>query len=151
MDAELTEILHARGQRVTPQRLLIHRALRQLDRHASADEILDEVSKSLPNASLPTIYATLDLFEELGIVHRIAAGEGAVLYDSRAEPHHHRVCSRCGKVEDLDVPLDAARAIKAARRGGFEPDHAELVVHGLCGDCSNQRSKRPVKTLGFSE
>ena len=122
---------------MTPQRLLIHRAIRQLDRHATADEVLDEVSKALPNASLPTVYATLDLFEELGIVRRVAAGEGAVLYDPRPEAHHHLVCTSCGAVEDLEAPLDTETALRAARRGGFRPEHAELVVHGLCARCAS--------------
>jgi Fe2+ or Zn2+ uptake regulation protein len=136
IDSELTTALRARGQRVTPQRLLIHRAIKQLDRHATADEVLTEVSKTLPNASLPTVYATLELFEELGIVRRVAAGEGAALYDPRSEPHHHLVCTLCGKVEDLDAPMDAAGAIRAAGRRGFRPQHAELVVRGLCADCA---------------
>ena len=93
IDTELHEALRSRGMRITPQRVLIHRAIRELDRHASADEILDEVSKALPNASLPTVYATLELFEELGIVRRVAAGERAVLYDPRPDLHHHLVCS----------------------------------------------------------
>ena len=136
VDSTLKQALRDRGQRVTPQRLLIHRAIKRLDRHATADEVLAAVSRSLPNASLPTIYATLDLFEELGIVRRVAAGEGAVLYDPRAEAHHHLVCTSCGKVEDLDAPLDTDRAFRAARRGGFRPAQAELVVHGLCSDCA---------------
>jgi Fe2+ or Zn2+ uptake regulation protein len=136
MDSELKQALRDRGQRVTPQRLLIHRAIRRLDRHATADEVLDEVSETLPNASLPTVYATLDLFEELGIVRRVAAGEGAVLYDPRAETHHHLVCRRCRRVQDLEAPLDTAPAIRSARRGGFQPQQAELVVRGLCADCA---------------
>ena len=136
MDSELKQALRERGQRVTPQRLLIHRAIKRLDRHATADEILNEVSDTLPNASLPTVYATLDLFEDLGIVRRVAAGEGAALYDPRPDAHHHLVCTSCGRVEDLDAPLDTERAVRAARRGGFEPRRAELVVHGLCADCA---------------
>jgi Fe2+ or Zn2+ uptake regulation protein len=135
-DTELEQALRERGQRVTPQRVLIHRAIKRLDRHATADEVLDEVSKSLPNASLPTVYATLDLFEDLGIVRRVAAGESAVLYDPRPDGHHHLVCTSCGKVEDLDAPLDTDRAVRAARRSGFHPEQAELVVHGLCADCA---------------
>src|SRR4051812_34865364 len=98
-DDRLRNDLHARGQRVTPQRLLIHRALLELDRHVTAEEVLESVSPSLPNASLPTVYATLDLFEKLGIVRRVNARRGATLYDPRREPHHHLLCERCGKVE----------------------------------------------------
>ena len=65
-------------------------------------------------------------------MRRVAAGEGAVLYDPRPEAHHHLVCTSCGRVEDLEAPLDTDAALRAARRGGFHPEHAELVVHGLC-------------------
>jgi Fe2+ or Zn2+ uptake regulation protein len=134
-DDRLREALHARNQRVTPQRLLIHRALLELDRHATADEVLSRVSRDLPNASLPTVYATLQLLEELSVVRRISARGGATLYDPCQEPHHHTVCRRCGTVEDLDVEVDAAPALRRARRRGFEPADAELVVTGLCAGC----------------
>jgi len=70
-DEQLTAVLHERGQRVTPQRLVINRALRELDRHVTADEVLAAVARRLPNVSLPTVYSTLELFEELGLVHRV--------------------------------------------------------------------------------
>jgi Fe2+ or Zn2+ uptake regulation protein len=136
-DQSLQEALHARGHRVTPQRVLIHRALRELGRHATADEIRSRVAERLPNASLPTIYAALELFEELGLVRRISAGPGAGLFDPRAEEHHHLVCTRCGAVEDLDTDVDAAAALRAARRRGFRPRGAELVVSGLCARCGS--------------
>ena len=122
--------------RVTPQRVLIHRAVRELDRHVTADEVLAAVSERLPNASLPTVYSTLELLEELGMVRRLAARSGAALYDPRIDEHQHLVCRSCGRVEDLDVPVDSVRALRAARRRGFQPSNAELVVSGLCGDCA---------------
>ena len=121
--------------RVTPQRLLMHRTLRELDRHVTAEELLGEVSKRLPNASLPTVYATLDLFEALGLVKRVRTGGGAALYDPRTVPHNHVQCRRCGKVEDLDSTVDVQKVLRAAKRQGFRPDGAELVVSGLCADC----------------
>src|SRR4051794_38019017 len=121
----LAASLRERGLRVTPQRLLIHGALRELDRHVTAEEVLVKVSERLPNASLPTVYSTLELFERLGMVRRVPAGGGATLYDPRPEPHQHLACRRCGRVEDLDVDADADRALRAARRRGFHPDGAE--------------------------
>ncbi len=135
LDTELAEALRARGQRVTSQRIVINRVLREADRHLTAEEILDAVSPQLPNVSLPTVYATLDLFGDLGIVRRISAGDGPVLYDPRGEPHHHLVCRKCGRVEDLEQKLDLGPALRAAERSGFSPDDAELVVSGLCSDC----------------
>jgi Fe2+ or Zn2+ uptake regulation protein len=136
IDTELRERLRERGMRVTPQRVLIHRALRRLDRHVTADELLDELGQSLPNASLPTVYATLELFEELGLVRRVPAAGSPTLYDPRIDEHQHLRCRRCGAVADLDVQVDAAAALRAARRRGFRPDGAELVVSGLCRECS---------------
>jgi Fe2+ or Zn2+ uptake regulation protein len=139
-DSQLESTLRERGRRVTPQRVLIHRTLRELDRHVTADEVLAEVSKRLPNASLPTVYSALELFEELGMVRRVARS-GATLYDPRTDEHQHVVCRKCGRVEDLDVKVQTAGALRAARRRGFEPDNAELVVNGLCGACSGSRKE----------
>src|SRR5919206_4509420 len=102
-DSELATTLRARGQRATPQRLILHRALRELDRHATAEELLRAAGERLPTLSLPTVYATLELFEELGVVRRIASGAGPVLWDPRPEDHQHFACRRCGRVLDLDV------------------------------------------------
>jgi Fe2+ or Zn2+ uptake regulation protein len=137
LDQELAAALRARDQRVTSQRIVIHRALREADRHVTAEEVLASVSGQLPNVSLPTVYATLDLFQRLGIVRRVSAGDGAVLYDPRAEPHHHLVCRNCGGVEDLEHELDLGPALRAAGRAGFAADDAELVVSGLCADCDS--------------
>jgi Fe2+ or Zn2+ uptake regulation protein len=121
VDDVLVTALRERGQRVTSQRLVINRALREAARHVTAEEVHDSVSERLPGVSLPTVYATLDLFEELGIVRRINAGGGAVLYDPKSEPHHHLVCSRCGTVEDLEQDLDLGRqrAMRIVRSGRF--------------------------------
>jgi Fe2+ or Zn2+ uptake regulation protein len=140
-DDTLVSALRERGQRVTPQRLLIHRTLLDLDRHVTAEEVLDAVSDRLPNASMPTVYAALEVFEDLGIVRRVPATGGATLYDPRTEPHQHLRCRVCGKVEDLDVSVDAERAMRAAKRRGFRPEGAELVVSGLCASCAGARDR----------
>jgi Fe2+ or Zn2+ uptake regulation protein len=135
-DKDLATRIRERGLRVTPQRLLIHRALRELDRHVTAEELLEAVSEKLPNASLPTVYAALELFEDLGAVRRVPVTGGPALFDPRVDPHQHMHCRRCGAVADLDTRLDTGRALGAARRRGFRPDSAELVVSGLCAECA---------------
>ena len=135
-DRELQRVLHDRGRRVTPQRILIHRAIGELDRHASAEEVLERVSDRLPNAALPTVYAALELFEELGLVRRVSTGVGPTLWDPRTDDHQHTVCRNCGAVEDLEVRLDRERLLGEAARGGFQGDSAQLVVSGLCRRCA---------------
>jgi Fur family ferric uptake transcriptional regulator/Fur family peroxide stress response transcriptional regulator len=135
-DAELAALLRDRGLRATSQRVVMHRLLRDRDRHVSAEELLSEASERLPGVSLPTVYATLELFEQLGIVTRVNGGGGTLLWDTRPEAHGHMICRRCGRIEDLEVSLDLGRASRSAARAGFDPDRAEVVVSGLCASCA---------------
>src|SRR3954454_2227841 len=128
----LSTALHERGMRVTPQRVLLHRALRELDRHVTADELLESVADRLPSVSLPTIYATLELLEQLGMVRRVQRA-GTTLFDPRTEPHHHLVCTSCGSVADLELELNSAELERAASGAhGFVPERVEAIVHGRC-------------------
>jgi Fe2+ or Zn2+ uptake regulation protein len=138
-EARLVAALRDRGQRVTSQRLVIGRLLRELDRHVTAEEVLRRASEQLPGVSLPTVYATLDLLTELGEARRVSVG-GPVLYDPRVEDHAHLRCRECGRVADLEVPFDTARALRAAAATGFTPDGAELVVEGRCAACTSAAS-----------
>src|SRR6185437_17170699 len=134
--SDLVELLHRRGQRATPQRLVILRELRRRGRHATADEIRSAVRHELPGTSAPTVYAALELLVDLGLVRRIDAGDGAALYDARPEPHQHTVCRRCGRVDDLDGEIDATVLRRASARAGFSAQAVEVVVSGLCAECA---------------
>jgi Fe2+ or Zn2+ uptake regulation protein len=125
--------------RVTSQRIMIHRALCAERQHMTAEQVLDSVSDALPGTSLPTVYATLELLEELGLVRRLAGAGSAILFDSRVEPHAHTVCLQCWATADLDNAPVSERALSRARAAGFVPDHAQLVIWGLCERCAAGR------------
>jgi Fe2+ or Zn2+ uptake regulation protein len=134
-DEALSDILRDRGQRVTSQRLLIHRFVREHRGHLTAEQVLAGVADALPGTALPTVYATLELFEELGLVRRLQTGGGTMVFDPRTEPHHHVTCRRCGAVEDVQAAVELDAVLRRARRAGFDAEHAQVVVTGLCGDC----------------
>ena len=136
LDAELTGLLRDRGQRVTPQRLVLHRLLRADNQHVTAEELLERSHDALPNVSLPTVYATLDLLVDLGVVRRVPGTGPAQVYDTRGDQHHHVRCTVCGRVADLDAALDRDAVLAAARAQGFVPERAEVVVSGRCADCA---------------
>jgi Fe2+ or Zn2+ uptake regulation protein len=136
-DARLVAALRNGGHRVTSQRLVLYRVLRELGRHASAEEILQAAAPHLPGLSLPTVYATLDLFEQLGVARRIDGAGNAVLYDPRTDAHQHFRCRRCGRVVDVVAPVDERRLIAAARAAGLEVDGIEVTLRGLCADCEH--------------
>jgi Fe2+ or Zn2+ uptake regulation protein len=136
MESTLSAALRERGQRVTPQRLVVARVMEELSRHATAEVVFGEVSARMPGVSLPTVYATLELLEELGLVVRVATEGGAIVYDPRTDEHHHLVCRRCAAIADVDAKVQTAAAVAAARAVGFAPDSAQVVVRGLCADCA---------------
>lgn len=129
------EALRARGHRVTPQRLAIAAVVRDLGRHATAEQVSTALAERMPGVSLPTVYATLELLEEMGLVRRVATGGGTAVYDPRADEHHHLVCRACGAIHDVDGTVDPGELLRAARGAGFAPDEAQVVVLGLCADC----------------
>lgn len=133
-DARLVARLRGGGLRVTPQRLALHRLLADRPRHVTAEALLREASTDLPGLALPTVYSTLELFAELGVVRRVAA-PGAARYDTNPSPHDHFTCTRCGALIDLDTSAGRAVARRAAEAGGHRVDSATVVVSGRCADC----------------
>src|SRR5215211_445549 len=132
---DIRDTLRGHGLRATPQRLAVHGALRDLGRHATAEEVLERVHGTVPGVSLPTVYAALELLADLGLASRVHAGR-AVRYDPRAEPHHHLVCGACGAVIDLDAELDLRPALERASAAGAVATGAEVLVRGRCADCA---------------
>jgi Fe2+ or Zn2+ uptake regulation protein len=133
---DLAALLRARGQRVTSQRLVILRELRRRAHHVNAHDVWEAVRRELPGTSTPTVYATLELLVDLGLVRKLCFDAGTALYDARTEPHQHVVCRHCGRIEDLDIELDCATVLAAARATGFDPDGAELAIGGSCAQCA---------------
>jgi Fe2+ or Zn2+ uptake regulation protein len=137
-DDALKELLRARGMRVTSQRLVIHRALREHGGHLSSEQVHAIVSPTLPGISQQTVYSTLGLLSQLGVARRVPVPGGTARFEARVDDHHHTVCDRCGAVEDLDVRVPVAPALDAARAGGFHASSASLAVAGLCSRCARE-------------
>lgn len=133
---ELADRLRQRGMRVTPQRLAVYRELEARGTHSSAQEVWEAVQVRLPGISVPTVYAALDLAVDLGLARKVDLGTGTGYYDPHTGPHHHTVCRRCGRIDDVDAEVDTRALIDSSRADGFQPDGAEAVVTGLCADCA---------------
>jgi Fe2+ or Zn2+ uptake regulation protein len=136
LDAELTAALRARGQRVTHPRILVHRHVRRADQHVTAEQLHQALSDDLPSLSAATIYATLDVLEELGFVRRMSTPGGTTVFDSRVEDHHHAICRSCGRIEDVDGRARTAAVAEAAQGLGFVVEHAEVQLSGRCAACA---------------
>jgi len=91
------------GYRLTPQRLMVLSAIENSDDHISAEEIYAQVVAKYPHVNISTVYRTLELLKQLGLVTETDFGEGRVRYHPAGKGHHHHlVCTECGAVIDLD-------------------------------------------------
>ena len=136
LDRQLTTALHAGGHRVTIPRLVVHRHVRRATNHLTPEAVHSELAGKLPSLSPATIYATLELLDELGLVRRVSTPRGGTVYDPRVDDHHHLICRNCGRVQDFDASVRVAAAEERARELGFHPEHGELQLTGLCSACA---------------
>jgi Fur family ferric uptake transcriptional regulator len=133
--------LHARmrasGQRLTPQRLLILELLYARGDHATADEIHDAAHAEYPYLNISTVYRTLELLRDLGIVSETDLGDGrrhfALLSEDR---HHHLICLHCGVVQEIDDALFDGLRAGLLGAYGFHPRIDHLAIFGACAYCA---------------
>ena len=116
------------GYKVTPQRLAILRALDE-EQHQSMEEIL----RRCPEIGMATVYRTLDLLSELGIVRRMELGDGP-RYELAEDHHHHMICESCGVISEFEeCPLDLNRLLHVSL--DFELRSHSVEVYGKCAVC----------------
>jgi Fur family transcriptional regulator, ferric uptake regulator len=130
--------LRARGLRVTPQRRLVLDAVLALG-HGTPEQVCDRVQQLTPSLSLSTVYRTLELLEELGVVTHTHLGHGAPTYHPAAHADHlHLVCRRCGAVGEADVAHARTLAAAVLAGQGFRTELSHLSLHGLCARCQGE-------------
>ncbi len=135
---DAAQLLRSRGLRVTDQRLSIWQALTaESGTHLSAEELTALVQASHPGVHAATVYRTVDLLVDEGLVARTSFGGDRAYYEPLAEhPHHHLVCDRCGQVAHLhdDVLGDLPGRLEA--ESGYSLGSGEITFRGLCPACA---------------
>jgi len=132
----LQEALRNSGQRLTPQRMMVLSALAEQESHVTAEAILDLVRLEYPYINLSTIYRTLDLLVELGLVAETDLGGGVRQFELvGAHPHHHLICQRCGHTIEIgDETLQPLRN-RLQSHYGFEARMDHFAIFGVCQAC----------------
>ena len=125
------------GYRLTPQRMMILQAVENSQSHISAEEIHAQIVTKYPNVNISTVYRTLELLKQLGLVTETDLGEGRVRYHPAEKGHHHHlVCRECGTIIDLDESLLAPLKAALLREYKFSADLKHLAILGRCVNCS---------------
>ena len=142
-DEEIATVLRKAGHKVTPQRLMIIRALREAGGHVSAAQIAEGVRELYPVVDLSTVYRTLDVLKRMRIATAIDLGTGDSLYEwAEPEPHHHLVCTQCEGTQELEHAYLAELESKLIHDLGFQPNLDHFAIFGTCSDChaANRRA-----------
>lgn len=133
---ELASWLRAVGQRVTPQRLMILGAFRGPGEHLSADEVYARVGPLAPAVNRSTVYRTLELFRDLGLISETDLGSGVRHYERLdGARHHHLICQQCGVMIELDDNDIHPLREQIRRTYDFAPIIDHLALFGLCAYC----------------
>lgn len=127
---DLATQLRSRGLRVTPQREQVLAAVRELG-HATPEQIGERV----PGVDVTTVYRTLELLEDLGLVRHTHLGHGPPSYRPAEDDHIHVVCHICGKVVDADPALVDEMERRLLTDSGFRLDRSHFTVFGRCHEC----------------
>ena len=145
--APLAERLRARGLRLTPQRQQVLATVNVLE-HGTPDDIAARLREDAgPDGAPPdtsTVYRTLELLEQLGLVWHTHLGKGAPVYHSAGHRHLHVACATCGAVTSVDPALLDSAAERLAAEIGFTVDVGHVALSGTCRACAEKsRTEHP--------
>jgi len=122
-------------RRKTKQRMTILEVLKGVRIHPSADWIYDEVRKKLPHISKGTVYRNLNVLKEEGAILELNVDGVVGRYEIRQDNHYHFICEKCGRIFDLNEPVETGLNAKFAKKTGFKITHHQLEFRGLCNKC----------------
>lgn len=138
MEICITSLLREKGFKVTPQRLAIYNMLASTQSHPNAEMIFNELQALYPTMSLATVYKTMEILKEIGLVKVLNAGEDSFRYDADTSDHPHVRCMSCGQVEDVDG-IDSTDFVKQVVQGtSYQLVSQQFYFNGICPSCQRK-------------
>ena len=128
MITDVAAVLREHGIQPSAQRVAVARYVLQTDEHPSADQVWARVREGFPMVSRATIYNTLNLFVDKGLVREHILAEGRIVFDPKLDPHHHFVDDETGRI--FDVPWDAVKVSRVDTLDGFDVTQYQVVMRG---------------------
>jgi len=137
----LSDIDRKLTKRITEQRQLLLEIIQQAEGHLDADEIYRQARQKLRSISLSTVYRSLQLFKELGLIEEHQFDGMRRCYEAMPRTkHHHLVCLSCGRIFEFKYPSAARLKSRISREEGFKVTDAEVRLVGYCPDCQQRLS-----------
>lgn len=139
MEICITSLLREKGFKVTPQRLAIYNMLAANKSHPNAEMIFNDLQATYPTMSLATVYKTMEILKEIGLVQILNAGEDSFRYDADTSDHPHVRCMKCGQVEDI-ADIDYSTFLNQVAQGTrYELMGQQFYFYGICPDCQSKK------------
>jgi Fur family peroxide stress response transcriptional regulator len=120
---------------LTKQREVVLRVIRDAEEHLTANEVFVGAKHLLPSISFATVYNSLRYLKDAGLIAEIRFGNGASRFDRMTHRHDHALCTKCGKLVDIEMEHPQELVKKAAKYSNFKPESLEFTLRGLCPDC----------------
>ena len=120
---------------LTKQREVVLQVIRDAATHLTANEVFEQSKMLLPSISFATVYNSLRFLKDAGHIAEIQFGNGASRFDRMTHRHDHAICTKCGKL--VDIEMDHPREIlrKAVTYTNFQPQSLEFTLRGICPEC----------------
>ena len=139
----LEDLFHAAGRRLTHQRRIVLETLQRSKGHLEAQALYSQVKDRDPDISLATVYRTLSVLKEMGLVEQHPLGEEHSHFETAGESrHYHFTCLGCGKVIEFDAEMVEQIIQKLHERKGIRVTEAHLHLGGYCAQCQNKAGVR---------
>ena len=137
----LDSYLEANNHRKTPERYAILETIYSLNGHFSLEQLGRQMEQDCFRVSRATLYNTMRLFLKLRLVARHRLEEGTRYEACHSQRHSHQICTMCGVVTEVDLPL-VAKAIEESRLRRFRKEGFTLYIYGVCSSCQAQITKK---------
>jgi Fur family transcriptional regulator, peroxide stress response regulator len=132
----MSKTLDIKDLGLTKKREVVLQVIREESEHLTANEVFDKAKQLLPGISFATVYNSLRYLKDAGHIAEIGFGNGASRFDSMTTRHDHAICTKCGRLVDMELDLPAALVSLAAEFSRFKPESLELTLRGICPDCN---------------
>lgn len=129
------------GLRATFQRTEILSVLSTTNAHPDAETIYEKVRARIPTISLDTVYRTLRVLEEKGVISRVGSVRDRTRFEANTEKHHHFVCTGCGRVEDFRSEALDALELPAEVSSDVDVESIYIEARGLCRTCRDKSDR----------
>ncbi len=120
--------------KITPQRIAVYEVLLRSKEHPTVEEIYNQIKEKYPYVSMATVYRTVEILENIGLVKKVCYWGNSTRYDANLEEHHHFICIKCGSIRDVSFNgnINIPREID-----GYTINSVAVNMYGICPSCKN--------------